>query len=217
MNIMKLNHIIAAAALAFTSCAASATVLESRLHVDDSFVAYLSTSDTELGTAFSSGNRWDLASLGQATLAAGQDYFLHIVANNTGAMAGVLGEFELTDSTHRFVNGAQRLLTNTDDWFGNNTGFDGNYVELGDYGFNGSEPWYYRDDTSTDAKWIWAGQNEWTDVAYFSTQILAEGGQTDAPSDLPSDVPSEVPEPASIALLGLGLTSLLAARRRSKN
>lgn len=201
---MKLNHIIAAAALAFASCTASATVLHSRLHVDDSFVAYIATSDTETGAAFSSGSQWDLASIGQVTLAAGQDYFLHIAATDFGAMAGVLGEFELTDSAHAFVNGAQRLLTNSTDWLGNNTGFDGNYVELGDYGFNGSEPWYYRDGTSTDAQWIWAGHNEWNDIAFFSTRIVA------------LDVPSEVPEPASAALLGLGLTGLLAARRRRK-
>jgi hypothetical protein len=202
---MKLTHLVAAAAMAFASCAASATVLNSRLHVDDSFVAYISTSDIVLGTEFSSGGQWSEAFLGQATLVAGQDYFLHIVATNASAMAGMLGEFELADSAHTFANGAQRLLTNATDWLGNNTGFDGNYAALTEYGFNGSDPWYYRDGTSTDAQWIWAGVNEPTDVAYFTTKITA------------LDVPADVPEPASLALLGLGLTGLFAARRRRKN
>jgi len=189
-----------AAALAFACSSASATILESRVHVDDSFIAYISTSDSVAGTEFSSGNVWSEASFGSVELKAGQNYFLHILAINSGAMAGVLGEFSLFDSSHTFANGAQNLLTNTTDWIGNNTGFGAANVELGDYGFNGSEPWYYRDDLSTDAKWIWAGYNEWTDAAYLSTRIIA------------NELPAEVPEPGSLALLGLA--GLAALKRR---
>lgn len=202
---MKLAPTLAALALTLASSAASATVLTSRLHVDDSFVAYISTTADSAGTAFSSGNVWSEAVTGSVELLQGQDYYLHIVANNASAMAGVLGEFELFDSTHAFANGAQWLLTNTEDWVGNNTGFGDTNIELGDYGFNGSDPWQYRDGTATDAKWIWPGANEWTDVAYLSTKITA------------FDLPSEVPEPASLALLGLGLAGLGAATRRRRH
>jgi hypothetical protein len=172
------------------AAAASATLLTSEINMDNGFVAYISTSDSVAGTQFSSGSDWTVTSTDTTTLTAGVNYFLHVYGYNETLVAGFLGEFSLSGSDHEFANGLTTLSTNTTDWVGNATGFDGSYGALTDYGANGVQPWGLRPAIPASARWIWSGDNSSNNASYFSTPITA------------------VPEPESFALLGIGLLAL---------
>jgi|APAra7269096979_1048534.scaffolds.fasta_scaffold11382_5 hypothetical protein len=202
------------AAFASLSTAQAAT-LTGNLTSDNSFIAYLSTDDSTLGTQIASGNDWrNSVSLSQA-LAAGTNYFLHIVALNEGAPGSgnpdaFLGSFHLSDTLHKFANGTQDLLTGAAGWTasavaagvpwaapaGGVLTFGANSDPTTIWSLNhGNAPISGID---LAAQWIWSNPDNGA-AAFFSTQIVAT-----------TPIPAALPLFAS-ALGGLGF---LAHRRR---
>lgn len=189
-----------AASSSFAAVMPSPAVLTSHLSVDNGYSIFLSTADNVQGTSFGSGNNWTTTFTNTQSLVAGTSYFLHVYAYDEGGIAGFLGDFSLSGTSHKFANGQAFLTTNTTDWKGNNSGFGAAYGAVGSLGNDGVSPWGNRPNIADSATWIWAGNAQSNDQAYFTARI---------------DAVNAVPEPTTVAMLGLGLLAVGAARRRA--
>ena len=194
----KLFRASIAAALMMLAGSSSAAVLTTKMSVDNGYRVYISTADNVQGTLFGSNNNWTTTFTDSTVLTAGTSYFLHLYAYDEGGIAGFLGEFALTGGGHQFANNLTTLTTNTTNWMGNNTGFGSPYGAVGSLGTDGVGPWGNRPNIADSATWIWAGNANDNNEAWFTTRINA------------------VPEPTTVAMFGLGLLALGAARRRSE-
>lgn len=185
----------------FVSClcvagvaASFGTTLNLAMVADDTFEAYISTSDAVQGVLVTqqSGTWQNGTTTGSVVLTPNVTHYLHVRARDVfGAPSMLVGQLSLSDANFQFVNSTQSLLTNSTDWTLSLTGFGVNDLTPTVIGNNGTGPWGTQGSISLSAERIWSTQT--SGEHYFTTRIDA------------------VPEPATLALLGL---VAVAIRRR---
>jgi hypothetical protein len=158
--------------------------LSGNLTADNRFDVYLSTDDSVQGLYIGSGSNWRKTYNFSYDLIDGQDYFLHIVAEDQGGIAGFLGQFNLT-SEHLFSNKQTTIYTTPEHWKVSKTGWT-NYVNAAKVnGNNGVSPWGTRPSISANATWIWSQDAYNDNKVYLSLAIIAQipatnGGQCES-------------------------------------
>jgi PEP-CTERM motif-containing protein len=219
MKIMRSKQylgVIFGVALVAVAHGARATAVSGDLTGDNYFFAYISTSDSVLGTLVASGNEWWIPQIFRSvSLAPGNDY-LHIEVINNGYLGGFLGQFTLSDTGASFTNGLQTLLTDTTDWRGaynngNSSDTAQSWVMPTDsvvsFGQNSDSPWYIRPGISGNADWIWPDD----------TYSLSGAGACSFCTVDFSTLIDPVPEPSALALLGAALIGFGTTRRRKRS
>ncbi|AHG90517.1 PEP motif putative anchor domain protein [Gemmatirosa kalamazoonensis] len=199
---------VAVAALSLSAATAGAQSLSGTLTMDDAFQVYLGTSATTLGVAIpgANGNSWPTdVTFGPQALTPGTNYWLQIVATNSGGPGAFIGQFSLTGGFH-FANTTQSLLTNTTEWSLRSGSFAGSPLGIADEGPNGTGPWGTFGNISPSAHFIWDGTSN-CDVCtiYFAAPIIAQ--RVTPPG-------TTVPEPSTWALVATGVVAFGIVRRR---
>jgi len=166
--------------------------LTGMVNIDNRFSAYISTSDSTQGTLIASGSTWTVTESLATNLVAGQDYYLHIYAEDTGGPAGFLGDFTLSGGTlsggsHRFENGGSSLTTDTSNWRVSRSGWS-SYQSASGYGQNGVSPWGLRSGVDANATWkkLHGGQCLTVKAALMALRITAPTPQAVATADMDS-------------------------------
>jgi hypothetical protein len=220
-----ISALTAIAILAVATVGARATTISGNLTTDNAFYAYISTSDSTLGTLVASGNNWPTTfAIGPDALTAGQTNYLHIEAINYGGPGGFLGSFSLSDSQFTFANGTQQLVTDTTNWSGiyknsnNNPLLQQPWVQptggVESYGFNGVNPWGVFAGIDATAQWIWASD------ASSTNGCAASGGDGgNCTINLSTPINPSVPEPSTWAMMILGFCGIgfMAYRRKGQD
>lgn len=200
---MKISlHCAALAAVSFVGVASAETLatLDGKFNVDNIFQAYVSDSAVTLGTQFAqSAGSWQNMDVGSFNFTQAGTYYLHVVATDQGPPAMFVGEFTLTDgsATATFVNGTQKLYTNTTDWTAKLNSLDGAATGIADFGaVGGGQVWdgSVKPNYTANSHYIWHTSTAGEATVVFTTVITV------------------VPAPSTMGLATLGL--LAAGRRR---
>jgi hypothetical protein len=191
--------LVMALILAFSTVSVGApTTLTTHMTVDDAFDLYLSTDDTQIGTYIGSGSSWMNTYTFMADLTPGVTNYVHVFGTDRyRVIAAFIGDFSVSDTSFKFLNDSQSLVTDRAHWSISNLGFGQGYYMPDEIGINGSGPWGFRPGISSSASWIWSNYGYDLTYRYFSTSIIP------------------VPAPAALmlALEGLGGLALLRRRR----
>ena len=223
-NRILISAAVVAALFAGTGAQAAVPMLSGAITADNEYAAFLSTSDSTLGTLLTSGANWQSAQTFSADLTPGQTYYLHVIANNWygpsdmggGNPDALLGSFAVT-GPFQFANGQQTLDTDTTNWRADPNTVVQNLAGPLTWTAPSDTPWNWGDNgtsiwesvngapiagISTQAQWIWS-KTDPAGEAFFSTTI--------------TDPPAGVPEPAAwgLMIVGFGLTGAALRRRRT--
>ncbi len=193
---------------------ARATTVSGALTTDNAFFAYVSASDSIVGSLVAQGNNWgNTFTFSNFALTPGQTYYLHIEAINYGGPGAFIGQFTLSDTGFHFSNGSQTLLTDTTHWTeiyndsNNNPNNQQPWVTPTDgvisLGANGVGPWGTRSGISNSALWIDG-----------STNGLSICGNCTVDFSAPIFSASAVPEPETLGLFTWAVAALGLYRMR---
>lgn len=164
-------------------CSTASNEVQVKLTVDNRFWLYVSTNDSVTGTLIGSKivDNYDYVAvvLDPIALVPGVTNYLHIVAQDVGVIAGLLGEFYLNTPSFRFLNGRNYIVSCSNGWWVSRTGFGNNYEAPAEINANRQElfvpysNWPEIHSLSRDAIWIWTGNQFNIGVTrYFSLPIV---------------------------------------------
>jgi len=200
MNLKLCGAALAAVSFVGVASAETLATLDATVNADNAFTAYISDSDSSLGTEFLTGDNWQVTYHGTFNFTQAGTFYLHVVATDFGAPAMFVGAFGLTNGTDSatFVNGTQSLYTNATDWTAHVNSLAGASVGIADLGAVGSgQVWdgFVKPNISTEAHYLWHTSTAGERTMVFTTVITV------------------VPAPSTMGLAGLGMLAMGRRRR----